>query len=192
MCAEQNMQVVNCTTAAQYFHLLRRQIKQPASKPLVIITPKSLLRLPEAASPVEQFTRGGFLPVIGDDGITSLDNVTRVLLASGKVYFDLAAERKKTGVEQVAIVRIEQFYPYPKNLIADELSRFKNATEIVWVQEEPENMGGWSFMEPRLRRMLGPDQQLRYVGRAPSASTATGSHTIHQMEQRQLVTEAFS
>jgi 2-oxoglutarate decarboxylase len=192
LCAEQNMQVVNCTTAAQYFHLLRRQIKQPASKPLIVITPKSLLRLPEAASPVEQFTRGGFLPVIGDDVVTDLDRVTRVLLASGKVYFDLAAERKKSGLEHAAILRIEQFYPYPKNLIADEMNRFKNAAEILWVQEEPQNMGGWSFMEPHLLRMLGPNQRLRYVGRAPSASTATGSHTIHQMEQRQLVKEAFS
>ena len=192
LCAEQNMQVVNGTTAAQYFHLLRRQIKQPASKPLVVITPKSLLRLPEAASPIEQFTRGGFLPVIGDDAVASPDGVTRVLMANGKVYFDLAAERKKASVGHVAVVRVEQFYPYPKNLIAEELSRFKNAAEVVWVQEEPENMGGWFFMEPRLRRMLGPNQTLRYVGRAPSASTATGSHTIHQMEQRQLVTEAFS
>ncbi len=192
LCAGQNMQVVNCTTAAQYFHLLRRQIKQPASKPLVVITPKSLLRLPEAASPVEQFMQGGFLPVIGDDAIANRDAVTRVLIASGKVYFDLAAERKKTGNERIAIVRLEQFYPFPKNLIAGELSRFGNAAEIVWVQEEPRNMGGWFFMEPRLRELLGQNQKLRYTGRPPSASTATGSHTIHQMEQRQLVKEAFS
>ena len=192
LCAGQNMQVVNCTTAAQYFHLLRRQIKQPASKPLVVITPKSLLRLPEAASPVEQLTRGGFLPVIGDTAIADSNRVTRVLIASGKVYFDLAAERKKSGNERAAIVRLEQFYPFPKNLIADELSRFGSAEEVVWVQEEPRNMGGWTFMEPRLRALLGQNQKLRYAGRPPSASTATGSHTIHQMEQRQLVKEAFS
>ncbi|HJQ70396.1 MAG TPA: multifunctional oxoglutarate decarboxylase/oxoglutarate dehydrogenase thiamine pyrophosphate-binding subunit/dihydrolipoyllysine-residue succinyltransferase subunit [Blastocatellia bacterium] len=192
LCAGQNMQVVNCTTAAQYFHLLRRQVGQPASKPLVVITPKSLLRLPEAASPVEQFTRGGFLPVIGDDTVKNGEAVARVLIASGKVYFDLAAERKKTGDERTAIVRLEQFYPFPKNLIADELSRFSNVAEVVWVQEEPQNMGGWFFMEPRLREMIGQNQKLRYVGRPPSASTATGSHTIHQMEQRQLVKQAFS
>ncbi|HEX5734930.1 MAG TPA: multifunctional oxoglutarate decarboxylase/oxoglutarate dehydrogenase thiamine pyrophosphate-binding subunit/dihydrolipoyllysine-residue succinyltransferase subunit [Blastocatellia bacterium] len=192
LCAGQNIQVVNCTTAAQYFHLLRRQIKQPASKPLVVITPKSLLRLPEAASPVELFARGGFLPVIGDDAIADGDRVTRVLIASGKVYFDLAAERKKSGNDRTAIVRLEQFYPFPKNLIKGELNRFGRAAEVVWVQEEPRNMGGWFFMEPRLREMLGQNQRLRYVGRPPSASTATGSHTIHQMEQRQLVKEAFS
>jgi 2-oxoglutarate dehydrogenase complex dehydrogenase (E1) component-like enzyme len=130
--------------------------------------------------------------VIGDAGVADPDRVTRVLFASGKVYFDLAAERKKSGAEHAAIVRVEQFYPYPKNFIADELNRFKNAAEIIWVQEEPQNMGGWSFMESRLRGQLGPNQTLRYVGRPPSASTATGSHTIHQMEQRQLVAEAFS
>jgi 2-oxoglutarate dehydrogenase E1 component len=130
--------------------------------------------------------------VIGDTAIADRGAVTRVLIASGKVYFDLAAERKKSGNERAAIVRLEQFYPFPKNLIADELSRFGSAQEVVWVQEEPRNMGGWFFMEPRLRALLGKNQKLRYAGRPASASTATGSHTIHQMEQQQLVKEAFS
>jgi 2-oxoglutarate dehydrogenase E1 component len=189
LCAENNMQVVNCSTAAQYFHVLRRQQKQKSRKPLVIITPKSLLRLPDAASPIDQFTSGGFLPVIGDDSVAA---VTRVLLCSGKVYYDLVAERKARNDSGTAIIRIEQFYPFPKNLMAQELTRFSSAADVRWVQEEPENMGGSSFMEPRLLRMLSSSQTLRYVGRPRSASPATGSHTIHQMEQQKLVKEAFS
>jgi 2-oxoglutarate dehydrogenase E1 component len=192
LCAEQNMQVVNCTTAAQYFHVLRRQARQDVSKPLIAITPKSLLRLPEAASAIDEFTRGGFQPVIGDDAVKNSANVNRVLFCSGKVYYDLLAQRKKLGDESTAIVRVEQFYPFPKNLIADELSRYASAADICWVQEEPQNMGGWFFMEPRLRSMLGANRRLRYAGRPASASPATGSHTIHQMEQRQLVKDAFS
>jgi 2-oxoglutarate dehydrogenase E1 component len=150
-----------------------------------------LLRLPEAASSIDQFTSGGFLPVIGDREANA-SSVKRLLLCSGKVYYDLMAERKKLGDETAAIARVEQFYPFPKNLIADELKNFASAPDIVWVQEEPENMGGWFFMEPRLRKLIGGDQELRYAGRAASASPATGSHTIHQMEQRQLVKAAFS
>jgi 2-oxoglutarate dehydrogenase E1 component len=191
LCAEQNMQVVNCTTAAQYFHLLRRQARQQASKPLIVITPKSLLRLPEAASSIEEFTSGGFLPVITDKEANAA-TVRRVLFCSGKIYYDLLSERKKLGDEVTAIVRVEQFYPFPKKQIADELKKFATASDIVWVQEEPENMGGWCFMESRLLKILKADQKLRYAGRAASASPATGSHTIHQMEQRQILKEAFA
>ncbi len=191
LCAGYNLQVVNCTTAAQYFHLLRRQARQDESKPLVVITPKSLLRLPEAASPVDQFTSGGFLPVIGDETVDSPASVKRVLIASGKVYYDLAAARKQHGDKETAILRLEQLYPFPKNLIEDQLADYTSTTEICWVQEEPQNQGAWSFVEPRLREMLTDKQSLRYAGRPASASTATGSHTIHQMEQQRLVAEAF-
>jgi len=189
LCAEGNMQVVNCSTAAQYFHLLRRQQKQKPRKPLVIITPKSLLRLPEAASAIDQFTSGGFLPVIGDNSISA---ATRVLLCSGKVYYDLVSERATRKDAGTAIIRVEQFYPFPKNLLSQELGRLSSVADVRWVQEEPENMGGWSFMQPRLLKILSSSQALRYIGRPPSASPATGSHTIHQMEQQQLVREAFS
>jgi 2-oxoglutarate dehydrogenase E1 component len=189
LCAEGNMQVVNCSTAAQYFHVLRRQQKQKPRKPLVIITPKSLLRLPEAASAIDEFTSGGFLPVIGDNSIAA---ATRALLCSGKVYYDLVAERAKRKDSGTAIIRVEQFYPFPKNLLAGEVARFSSVADVRWVQEEPENMGGWSFMQPRLQKILSSSQALRYIGRPPSASPATGSHTIHQMEQQQLVREAFS
>jgi 2-oxoglutarate dehydrogenase E1 component len=191
LCAEENMQVVYCTTAAQYFHLLRRQIHQASCKPLIVMTPKSLLRLSEAASSIDEFEGGGFLPVIGDAGVTDAAGIARVLVSSGKVYYDLLAERKKLDDENTAILRLEQLYPFPAKQLAEHLSAFANAKEVCWVQEEPRNMGGWFFVEPRVRELLGPDQRLRYAGRAASASTATGSHTIHQMEQRQLIKEAF-
>jgi multifunctional 2-oxoglutarate metabolism enzyme len=190
LCAENNMQVVNATTAAQYFHLLRRQARQQMSKPLVVISPKSLLRLPEAASAIDEFTRGGFHAVIGDGEIEA-QGVGRVLLCSGKVYYDLAAARKQRNDRSTAIIRLEQFYPFPKQQLLDELNKYAAAADICWVQEEPQNYGGWFFMEPRLRQLLKATQRLRYAGRTASASTATGSHTLHMLEQQQLVKEAF-
>ncbi len=190
LCAENNMQVVNATTAAQYFHLLRRQARQQLSKPLIVISPKSLLRLPEAASAIDEFTRGGFHAVIGD-GEAEAQTVTRVLLCSGKVYYDLAAARKQRNDRSTAIIRLEQFYPFPKQQLLAELNKYAKATDICWVQEEPQNYAGWFFMEPRLRQLLNANQRLRYAGRAASASTATGSHTLHMLEQQQLVKEAF-
>ena len=170
--------------------MLRRQGLQQLKKPLIVITPKSLLRLAEAASTIEHFTNGGFLPVIGD-AVADEAKVTRVLMCSGKVYYDLLAERKRLEESSTAILRVEQFYPFPKNLLVKELSRFAKATDIRWVQEEPENMGGWSFIEPRLLKLVDQEHSLQYIGRPPSASPATGSHTIHQMEQQRLVKDAL-
>jgi 2-oxoglutarate dehydrogenase complex dehydrogenase (E1) component-like enzyme len=184
------MRVACCTTAAQYFHLLRRQARIEA-KPLVVMTPKSLLRAAEASSPIEEFTQGGFLPVIGDEEVSAAQ-VSRVLIASGKVYYDLASERKKLGDARTAILRLEQFYPFPKRQLEEWFDLFSSATDIRWVQEEPRNQGGWSYVESRIREVIGDGRTLRYEGRAASASTATGSHTIHQMEQRQLVKDAFA
>ncbi|HYP29872.1 MAG TPA: multifunctional oxoglutarate decarboxylase/oxoglutarate dehydrogenase thiamine pyrophosphate-binding subunit/dihydrolipoyllysine-residue succinyltransferase subunit [Blastocatellia bacterium] len=191
LCAEENMQVVYCTTSAQYFHVLRRQAKQESRKPLVVITPKSLLRLPEAASPVDQFVRGGFRPVIGDDSVTAPRDVRRALLCTGKIYYELLAHRDKSGDRETAILRVEQLYPFPKRQVSEQLGAFENLKEVRWVQEEPANQGAWFFMEPRLLKIIKPGQGLRYVGRPASASTATGSHTIHQMEQTRLVQEGF-
>lgn len=190
LCAEDNMQVCYPTTPAQYFHLLRRQVKQELVKPLVVMTPKSLLRLPAAVSSLDQFTGGGFLPVIGD--AVDPAGVKRVILCSGKVYYDLAAELEKKKTGQIAILRLEQFYPFPLSLLERWLASYTNAQELFWVQEEPQNMGGWNFMRPRLEALLTDDQELRYVGRAASASPATGSYTIHQLEQQQFVKEALS
>jgi len=191
LCAEGNLQVCNCTTSAQYFHLLRRQARLAPAKPLILATPKSLLRLAEASSSIDEFTSGGFLPVL-DDGSAEPERTTRVLITSGKIYYDLAAERKRRDDRATAIIRLEQFYPFPNHQLSSVLKRYSKARDVVWVQEEPRNYGGWFFVEPRLRELIESGQPLRYAGRDLSASTATGSHTIHQMQQQQVVSSAFS
>ncbi len=190
LCAENNIQVCYPTSPAQYFHLLRRQVKQESRKPLFVMTPKSLLRLPQATSLLDQFTSGGFHPVIGDPADPA--GVERVVICSGKVYYDLLAEHEKSKNGHVAILRLEQFYPFPQTLLQRWLAAYTNAEVLVWAQEEPQNMGGWNFMRPRLEALLDGRQELRYVGRTASASPATGSYTIHQLEQQQLVKEALS
>ena len=187
LCAEDNMQVCNATTPAQYFHLLRRQMKRPFRKPLVIMTPKSLLRHKVAQSPLDDLTRGAFREVL-DDAAADPGRVRRVLLCSGKVFYDLAAHRMQHEISDVAIVRLEQLYPLYDELLKRTLDRYPKAGEWVWVQEESQNMGAWSFMEPRLRQ-LGFAAQ--YVGRDASASPATGSFLVHQREQQELVEAAF-
>jgi multifunctional 2-oxoglutarate metabolism enzyme len=189
LCAEDDIQVCYPTTPAQYFHLLRRQVKQKLSKPLIVMTPKSLLRLPQATSALENLTSGSFYPVIGDE--IKPDGVERVVICSGKVYYDLTAELEKKNESRIAILRLEQFYPFPQSLLQEWLATFRNAKEIFWVQEEPQNMGGWNFMRPRLEALLQASQELRYVGRTASASPAIGSYTIHQLEQAQVVKEAL-
>ncbi len=187
MCAEDNVQVAYPTNPAQVFHLLRRQVKRTFRKPLIVMTPKSLLRLPAAVSPVEDFAAGGFREVI-DDTLPDPTAVTRVVVCSGKVYYDLIAHREKLGTKAVAVVRLEQFYPWPEEQFHAVLSRYRRATEWVWAQEESQNMGGWFFVEPRVRAMGFP---FEYVGRDASASPATGSHHAHEVEQRELVEAAF-
>src|SRR6185437_5161954 len=192
LCAENNLQVCYPTTPAQYFHLLRRQVRPGMERPLVVITPKSLLRLPAAASALEDFTSGGFLPVIDDREVANAAAVERVVLCSGKVYYDLIEARKKAGVEKVAVVRIEQFYPFPAERLRKVLATYPAAKQLVWAQEEPKNMGGWTFIEQRLENLLPACQRAIYVGRVASASPATGSYAIHQAEQARLVSEALA
>jgi 2-oxoglutarate decarboxylase len=189
LCAEDNIQVCYPTTPSQYFHLLRRQLVQDWSKPLFVMTPKSLLRAPAATSSLDQFSTGGFYPVIGD--AVAPAGVERVLICSGKVYYDLEAQLEKNNTGRIAVLRLEQFYPFPQSLLQQWLGAYSGASEIFWVQEEPQNMGGWNFMRPRLEALLRDDQTLRYVGRTASASPATGSYTIHQLEQQAIVTEAL-
>jgi 2-oxoglutarate dehydrogenase E1 component len=191
LCAENNLQVCYPTTPAQYFHLLRRQVRPGMERPLVVITPKSLLRLPAAASVVEDFTRGGFQPVIDDVEITNAEAVERLVLCSGKVYYDLIEGRKKAGVESVSIVRLEQFYPFPLTRLREVLAKYPQAKQLAWAQEEPKNMGGWAFIEQRLENILSGCERPIYVGRSASASPATGSYAIHQAEQARLVAEAL-
>jgi 2-oxoglutarate dehydrogenase E1 component len=185
LCAENNLQVCYPTTPANYFHLLRRQVKQDIVRPLVVMTPKSLLRLPEASSTVAELTNGNFQTVI-DDANADKSKVKRIVLCSGKVYYDL----EKAKNENVAVVRLEQFYPFPKAKLQEVFASYNNATELIWCQEEPRNMGGWTFVEPRLNEIKGK-LTLDYAGRIASASPATGSYAIHNLEQAKLVEEAM-
>ncbi len=187
LCAENNMQVCNLTTPAQYFHVLRRQMKRNFRKPLVIMTPKSLLRHKECVSPVEAFTDGRFEEII-DDPAADPGRVRRVLLCGGKVYYDLLEGRAKRGADDVAIIRVEQLYPLREDLLVKILTRYRKAREWAWVQEESQNMGAWTFMEPRLRAL---GYGIEYVGRDASASPATGSLKVHQREQKELVEAAL-
>jgi 2-oxoglutarate dehydrogenase E1 component len=188
LCAENNLQVCYPSTPSQYFHLLRRQMKQDISRPLVVMTPKSLLRLPQATSSLDEFTEGGYEPVIADP-VGDSSRISRLVLCSGKVYYDLMSQKREH--DRVAILRVEQFYPFPRQALADWIESFPGAKEVLWLQEEPRNMGAWVFMRSRLEAIISDEQELRYVGRAASASPATGSYTIHQLEQQQLLAEAF-
>jgi 2-oxoglutarate decarboxylase len=190
LAAEGNIRVANCSTPAQYFHLLRRQARDPRVRPLIVMTPKSLLRLPVAASKLSDLTSGTFRPVL-DDPTADASQVTRVILCSGKVAYDLAAEAEKLGVRHPAVVRVEQLYPFPVEELKAVLSRYPRASEVVWAQEEPKNMGAWSFVYERLTQMLPRGMQLRYAGRPERASPAEGDVTSHTVAQKALVTEAL-
>jgi 2-oxoglutarate decarboxylase len=195
MAAENNMTVAMCSSPANYFHLLRRQGLSPVRRPLIAFTPKSLLRLKAAVSEIEDFTTGTFQPVLpnrpGADGAgVDASGVTRVLLCSGKVYYDLAAARDAQGRQNVAILRLEQLYPLPVNELQSELAKYPSA-EIVWVQEEPANMGGWPFIGLNLPEHLG-GRSLRKVTRRSSASPAVGSHSVHEAQQQDIVNTALN
>jgi 2-oxoglutarate dehydrogenase complex dehydrogenase (E1) component-like enzyme len=198
LCAENNMQVANCTTPAQYFHLLRRQMfggddRRGIRKPLIIFTPKSLLRHPKAVSTIHDLTSGGFREVLDDPGPLDLDHVSRVLLCSGKIYYDLLAAREERKADQIAIVRLEQIYPFAQAMVKDILLRYPLTAEIIWTQEEPRNMGAWRFLREQLQPLLDDTgRELRYVGRSESASPATGSHKRHQQEQAEILDEALT
>ncbi|HET9016131.1 MAG TPA: 2-oxoglutarate dehydrogenase E1 component [Thermomicrobiaceae bacterium] len=195
LAANDNIRVANCTTSAQYFHLLRKQagLLRGAPRPLVVMTPKSLLRHPLAGSPLESLAEGHFSPVLDDaEAAERRAEVGRVVLCSGKVYVDLVGSEARAATPQVAIVRIEQLYPFPADDLRAVVESYPNARELVWLQEEPENMGAWRFLRPRLEQVLGPDQQLRYVGRPERASPAEGLHELHEIEQSRIVREAFA
>jgi 2-oxoglutarate decarboxylase len=185
LCAEGNMQVVYPTTPAQHFHALRRQMFNEPRKPLIVMTPKSLLRHPAATSTMAELTNGRFEPVLDDAGVADPNGVTRVVMTAGKVYYDLKAVRDKGGRNDVAIIRLEQLYPFPLPMIQAALARYPNATELRWVQEEPRNMGAWPLLSDRYTHLFG--KPLQYVGRPVSASPATGSHHRHEEQQADLV-----
>ena len=193
--AQDNIRVANCTTSAQYFHLLRRQAKLlPIDRrPLVVMTPKSLLRNPLASSPVSDLTQGTFRPVIDDAAAVGREDlVTRLVLCSGKVIVDLESSGERTTADRVAVARIEQLAPFQNSAIRQMVAGYPHLQEIVWVQEEPRNMGAWSYMEPRLRELLGDQYVIRYVGRPERASPAEGSLATHNEEQARIVAAAYA
>jgi 2-oxoglutarate dehydrogenase E1 component len=187
-----NLGIAQPSTPAQYFHLLRRQAHGTLRKPLVVLTPKSLLRLREAASAVDELVRGTFAPVLDDLAVADAASVRRVVLCSGKLYHELQAARHEAGSDDVALVRIEQLYPFPGEAIGRVTARFSRALEFCWAQEEPQNMGAWEFLEDRLRTILPEGRSLGYAGRPRGASPATGSHARHLAEQRALLRAALS
>jgi 2-oxoglutarate dehydrogenase E1 component len=191
LCAEDNIQVCNLTTAAQYFHLLRRQMKRNFIKPLVIMTPKSLLRAKFASSPAEEFINGRFEEILGSSGtVGPAGKMKRIILCSGKVYYDLVDYRTKRKIDNAAIIRIEQLYPLAEKKLREMIKPFPKGAKIIWCQEEPQNMGAWSFIEPRLRTMFC--REIGYAGRNASASPAVGALARHKREQAALVADAFS
>jgi 2-oxoglutarate dehydrogenase E1 component len=203
LCAENNIQVANCTTPAQYFHLLRRQMRggpdrRGLRKPLVVMSPKSLLRHPQVISTVEDFTNGAFQPVLDDPTVADPKTIRKILLCSGKVYYEvLAAREARKATDETAahtaIVRVEQLYPFPEAELRAVIARYSSASGVVWVQEEPRNMGAWIFMRTRLQRIMANEARaLGYAGRPESASTAPGSTKVHAREQAELLDQAFA
>jgi 2-oxoglutarate dehydrogenase E1 component len=191
LCAEDNIQVCVPTTPAQNFHMLRRQIHRKFRKPLVVMSPKSLLRYEPASSTVEEFTDGAFQNVLDDPANLERDSVKRILFCSGKVYYTLAQARDKEGLKDTAVVRVEQLYPFPKKELQAVLAKYRQAREVCWVQEEPKNRGAWAFIEPRLSELLPDPVVLTYVGRDEAASPATGSLSMHKIEEAELVGQAL-
>jgi 2-oxoglutarate dehydrogenase E1 component len=190
LAAEDNMYVCNLTTPAQYFHVLRRQVRHPLRKPLIIMTPKSLLRHRLAISELEELATGEFQHVIPDVRGLNASEVNRVLFCSGKVYYDLVQAAEERGDTTTAIVRLEQLYPFDTGAIKKILETYSHVTDLRWVQEEPKNMGSWYFVLPRFLEDFGI--QLKYAGRVESASPATGNFDSHEIEQNKLIADSFT
>jgi 2-oxoglutarate dehydrogenase E1 component len=187
LAAKNNLQITFPSTPAQYFHLLRRQVRQDFRIPLVVFTPKSLLRNPMCVSRLEEFTTGGFAEILPDSEQPEM--IATVLLCTGKIFFELLACRDKEGRQDVAIIRIEQLYPLRTDQLRRELSRYQKKARFLWVQEEPRNMGAWEFMRPQLTEILGREPD--YVGREEAASPAVGSHRVHKQDQEKIIRAAF-
>jgi 2-oxoglutarate dehydrogenase E1 component len=187
LCAQDNIQVCNLTTPAQYFHLLRRQAKAKFRKPLIIMAPKSLLRHPLAVSDLKEMTAGSFKEVLEDPD--PVKSVRRILFCSGKIYYELLQKRRETKKTDTAIVRMEQFYPFPEIQLKAVIRKYKRVRQFIWVQEEPENMGAWFFVRPRLEKIIG--EPLEYIGRNAAASPATGFPAIYRKEQAAVTDKAM-
>jgi 2-oxoglutarate dehydrogenase E1 component len=194
LAAQENIRIVNCTTAAQYFHVLRRQALHPKARPLVLLTPKGLLRLRESTSKLDDLTSGGFRQLLDDPSLDEEGRRTagRLVLCSGKVYYDIVGHSAHQASEGIAVARLEQVYPFPVAAYDELLSRYPNITELVWAQEEPQNMGAWRAVRHRLEEGLPDDVRLRYVGRPWRASPSEGYPTAHALEQDRIAREALA
>ena len=193
LCADHNMQVVQPTTPAQIFHLLRRQMIRMFRKPLIILTPKSLLRSKDAVSPLSDLAKGHFETVIADTAEDlNAAKVKRVVACSGKVYYDLVNARKERGQTDTAIIRVEQLYPFPHKAFAAELKKYPNLAEVVWCQDEPQNQGAWFFVQHYIMENMAEGQKLGYAGRPASASPAVGYYAKHNEQQKALIDASFS
>jgi len=198
MCAEDNMQVANCSTPANYFHILRRQMRRNFRKPLILMTPKSLLRHKGCVSSLSDMMENStFMSVIPEktSGMVDDKKIRRVVICSGKIYYDLLAAREERKINDIALVRLEQFYPFPSKYLGVEIARYAKASEIIWCQEEPQNMGAWNFLDRRIEQTLGlihhRVSRPTYVGRLESAATATGSMKRHVKEQAEIMDRAL-
>jgi 2-oxoglutarate dehydrogenase E1 component len=189
LAAEDNLQIVYPTTPAQYFHVLRRQILRRLRKPLVVMTPKSLLRNPAATSSIEELSSGRFQRIIPDS--TGSNDIKRILLCSGKVFYDLDAARKQGGPGRVALIRLEQLYPLQDDALRALLQPYPPETPVFWVQEEPQNMGAWRFLHSRFGDRIFGQRPFNVISRPAAASPATGSASSHRLEQQQLIANAF-
>lgn len=191
-----NMQVVNASTAANYFHLLRRQMRRSFRKPLIVAAPKKLLKYARANSDIEEFAEGNRFKKIYPDQHKTLvahDKIKKVILCSGQVYYDIDNARQKDNINDVAVIRLEQLSPFPFKGLTTELSKYKNA-QVQWVQEEPQNQGYWSYVAPKIKSVIKGVRgsgEVSYVGRVPSASTATGYSKVHEAELRQFLNDAL-
>jgi len=183
------MIVCNLTTPAQYFHVLRRQVISQHKKPLILMTPKSMLRHPLAVSSIDDFSSGCFQHIL-DDKIDDKSQIRRLVLCSGKVYYDALSERIKQKSENIALIRIEQLYPLDIEKINEIINTYKNLKDIVWLQEEPQNMGGWNYIYSNLQKAI--NRNIEYIGRCASASVATGSYSLHLKEQSEIINNIFS
>jgi 2-oxoglutarate dehydrogenase E1 component len=194
LCAQDNMRVCQPTTPVQFFHLLRRQALHAAPRPLIVMTPKSLLRHPEAVNELEEFTTGSFQEVMGERFTTTEqdEKVTRVIVCSGKIYYELQAHRRAVNAEHIALVRLEQLFPFPYEAVAEEFARYKNLESVVWCQEEARNQGAWKFVDDYLRDITPEAVSLRYAGPPPGASTAPGTMSMHVEQQNLVLQSAFA
>ena len=192
LAADNNMQIVQPTSASQIFHVLRRQMVRMFRKPLIIMTPKSLLRAKDAGSPLAEFTKGEFKTVIGEvSADVDAQKVRRVIACSGKVYYDLIKARAERKNGDVAVIRVEQLYPFPHKAFAVEMKKYPNATEVVWCQDEPQNQGAWFFVQHYIHENMVDGQKLGYAGRPASASPAVGYAHLHQEQQKSLLEQAY-